>query len=154
MDYFFYELGILYFAVSIYNFLHYDYNRCFVLGLNSNTSDLTGKLEKKEEGVFKKHYPRKVVGFMFFVWTYIGCVGGFPEGKFFILNLIVSVSYFAVVCVFVFYIALRTYKAKINACDFIEQQKDIKNPIKLTKIVYFLEIILVGAILTIHYFIL
>ena len=154
MDYFFYELGILYFAVSIYNFLYYDYNRYFGLSSASNAPDLTDKLEKKErEGSFKKYYPRQVVGFMFFVWTYIGCVGGFPEEFFFKLNLIVSISYFIVVCVLVFYIAFKAFKARRNTCDFVEGKKHSKQPVKLTKIIYFLEIILIGKILIIHYFI-
>ena len=150
MDNSFYLLGLLYFAVSIYNFLSHDPNKC--LSLSYTTYDLKDKFKKKEEGVFKKYYPRQMVGLMFFVWTCIGSFGGFPEEKFFMLNFIVSISYFIVLFIVVLYMAVTTHKKSKHTHDLSKDEEICKKPFKLTEIVYFLEIILVGTILTIHYF--
>jgi hypothetical protein len=152
MDNSFYLLGVLYFAVSIYNFLSHDCNKC--LNLSSDESDLKDEFKKKEEGAFKKYYPRQMVGVLFFVWTCIGSFGGFPEEKFFMLNLIVSVSYFIVLCIVLIYMVITTSNETKDTYGLKKGDETCQKPFKLTEIVYFSEIILIGTILTIHYFIL
>lgn len=158
MDNLFYLFGILYFIVSTYNFFTYDHNRDVSVDVDTNISDLVEETEEiqqeTQEETIKKYYPRYLLGIMFFIWTYIGCFGNFPEKTFFMFNLIVLALYSLILIVMGFSLAFKTYRIVENNLDFVEKEKCEKKYIPLTKIVYFLEIIIVGSILVIHYFLL
>jgi aminopeptidase-like protein len=53
-----------------------------------------------------------------------------------------------------FSLAFKTYRTIENNLEFVEKEKCEKKYIPLTKIIYFLEMVVVGTIITIHYFIL
>lgn len=158
MDNLFYLFGILYFVVSTYNFFTYDHNRDVSVDIDTNISDLIEETEEKkqenQEETIKKYYPRYLLGFMFFIWTYIGSFGNFPEKPFFIYNLIILISYTLILIFLGFSLAYKTYRTIENNLDFPNKEKCKKKYIPLTKIIYFSEMIIVGLIITIHYFIL
>jgi hypothetical protein len=158
MDNLFYLFGILYFVVSTYNFFTYDHNRDVSVDVDTNISDLLEETEEKQQEnqaeIIKKYYPRYLLGFMFFIWTYIGSFGNFPEKMFFVYNLIVLISYTLILIAMGFSLAFKTYKTIENNLEFVEKEKCEKKYIPLTKIIYFLEMVIVGSIITIHYLIL
>lgn len=154
MDNIFYFLGILYFITSAYNFFSYDHNRDVSINTNTNISELNEESEKYKCKNPEKYYPRQLIGFLFFIWTYIGCVGGFPEKKFFILNFLVLILNALVLISMGILLAFKAFNKITNRCDFTNENKSEKTAIPLTKGVYFLEMLIVGTICTIHYFIL
>jgi hypothetical protein len=158
MDNLFYFFGILYFIVSTYNFFTYNHNRDVSVDVDTNISDLVEETEKIQQETkqksIEKYYPRHLLGFMFFIWTYIGCIGNFPEKQIFIYNMTLLVLYGLILIVMGFSLALKTYKTLETNSDFPQKEKCQKKHIPLSKIVYFLEMILVGIIVTIHYIIL
>jgi hypothetical protein len=158
MDNLFYLFGILYFVVSVYNFFAYDHKRDVSVDADTNISDLVEeteiKQEQNQEKSIKKYYPRHLLGFMFFVWTYIGCVGNFPEKEIFIYNMSLLLLYGLILIAMGFSLALKTFRTLETNSDFPKKENCQKTHIPLSKIVYFLEIILVGTILIIHYFLL
>ena len=158
MDNLFYLFGILYFVFSTYNFFTYDHNRDVSVDVDTNITDLveeTEKIQQETKGKsIKKYYPRYLLGLMFFLWTYIGSFGNFPEKIFFIYNLIVLITYTLILIVMGFSLAFKTYRTIENNLEFVEKEKCEKKYIPLTKIIYFLEMVVVGTIITIHYFIL
>jgi uncharacterized protein YacL len=157
MDNLFYLFGILYFVVSTYNFFTYDHFRDVSVDVDTNISDLVEETEEKEQEnqakTIKKYYPRYLLGLMFFIWTYIGCFGNFPEKSFFIYNLIILSIYTLILIFLGFSLAYKAYRTIENKFDFPIKEKCKKKYIPLTKIVYFSEMIIVGLIITIHYLI-
>jgi hypothetical protein len=158
MDNLFYLFGILYFVVSTYNFFTYNHNRDVSVDVDTNISDLVDETEEIQQETqaetIKKYYPRYLLGFMFFIWTYIGSFGNFPEKPFFIYNLIILVTYALILIAMGFSLAFKTYRTIENNIEFVEKEKSEKKYIPLTKIIYFLEMNVVGSILIIHYFLL
>ena len=158
MDNLFYLFGILYFVVSTYNFFTYNHNRDVSVDVDTNISDLVDETEEIQQETqaetIKKYYPRYLLGLMFFIWTYIGSFGNFPEKTFFIYNLIILISYTLILIAMGFSLAFKTYRTIENNLEFVEKEKCEKKYIPLTKIIYFLEMVVVGTIITIHYFIL
>ena len=154
----FYLFGILYFIVSFYNFFTYNHNRDVSVDVDTNISDLVEETQEKEQEnqakTIKKYYPRYLLGLMFFIWTYIGCFGNFPEKSFFIYNLIILSTYTLILIFLGFSLAYKSYRTIENNFDFPVKENKEKKYIPLTKIVYFSETIIVGLIITIHYFIL
>jgi len=158
MDNLFYLFGILYFVFSTYNFFTYDHNRDVSVDVDTNITDLveeTEKIQQETKGKsIKKYYPRHLLGLMFFIWTYIGSFGNFPEKTFFIYNLIILISYTLILIAMGFSLAFKTYRTIENNLEFVEKEKCEKKYIPLTKIIYFSEMVIVGTILIIHYIIL
>lgn len=154
MDNIFYLFGILYCVVSIYNFFTYDHKRDVGVNLNTFMYEVNEKKEETKSNFIEKYYPRNLLGFMFFIWTYIGCVGDFPQRNFFIVNMVVLILYFFIILIIVFFLTVKAYR-KIE-CNYFSKEKEKRKKIylPLTKYVYFLEMILVAYILIIHYFIL
>ncbi len=153
MDGFFYLFGILYFISSIYNFFSYDHKRDVGVDVDTNLSDLIEESEKKKENNSQKYYPRQMMAFLFLIWTYIGYFGDFPEKYLFLFNLIVLISNILILLSMGFMLAFKAHNILESHSCFPHKEKSKKIEIPLTKIVYFLEIVIVGSILIIHYFI-
>jgi hypothetical protein len=154
MDNFFYSLGILYFISSAYNFFSYNGKRDVKIKLDTDSNELASQIDENKGKNLEKYYPRQLLGIFFFVWTYIGCVGNFPEKPFFLLNLSILILN-ALVLIFIgVYLAINTYKNMTFSYDAQEERIPATNSIQLTKIVYYFEMNISGAIIIIHYFIL
>lgn len=149
MDTIFYSLGVMYFIVSFYNLYTYDHSRDVSISADSNISDIIEDAEKKDEKYIQKYYPRQTLGILFFIWTYIGCVGGFPEKPLFIFNLTVLIVNILILVTMGFLLGIKAFSSVLNFKPYSQENK--KNKIPLTKIVYFLETITVGLIIGIHY---
>lgn len=154
MNNLFYLFGILYFITSVYNFFSYDHKRDVGVDIDTNLSDLVEETEKKQESTSQKYYPRQMVGFLFFIWTCVGYLGDFPEKTLFLYNLILLALNFFILILMGFMLAVKAHNILEHNWSFPHKEKSEKIEIPLTKIVYLLEIIIVGSILVIHYFLL
>jgi hypothetical protein len=154
MNNLFYLFGILYFITSVYNFFSYDHKRDVGVDIDTNLSDLVEETEKKQERNSQMYYPRQMVAFLFFIWTCIGYLADFPEKTLFLYNLVLLALNFFILISIGFMLAVKAHNILENNWSFPHKEKSEKIEIPLTKIVYFLEIIIVGSILVIHYFLL
>jgi hypothetical protein len=156
MDNIFYLTGVLYFVFSVYNF--FAYNDKKYVSIDSDTefskiSDMYEELEKNKRKNIIKRYLIRIANVLFFVWTYIGCIGNFPEKQLFLFNLSVLILYITVLIFMGVILAVNMFK-KIDYDRYPPDEiKEKKIKILPTKIVYFLEMIIVGTIVIIHYFI-
>ena len=156
MDKIFYLIGVLYFVFSFYNF--FSYNDKKDVSVDSDTdfskiSSMYAELEKNKRENLIKRYLIRVSNVLFFVWTYIGCIGNFPEKKLFLFNLSVLVLYVTILIFMGVILAVNMFKKIDYDRHTPEEIKEKKHTIQPTKIVYFLEMIIVGTIVIIHYFI-
>ena len=163
MDNIFYLLGIFYFIVSVYNFLSYNKKTHVTISSESEFSKI-----KENENVKKpqKNFPRVFLAYFFFFWTYAGCVGDFPEKKFLAINLTIQIIYilfliFTTITVFIN--GFKAFKREQSLEEYLEEEEDdeeedeydetIRVNVPITKIVYFFEMLIIGFVLIIHYFI-
>lgn len=160
MDNIFYLLGIFYFIVSVYNFLSYNKKTQVTISSESEFSKI-----KENENVKNpiKNFPRVFLAYFFFFWTYAGCVGDYPEKKILAINLTIQIIYilfliFTVITVFVN--GFKTFKREQSLEEFLEEndfEDDydtiIRVNLPISKIVYFFEMLIIGFVLIIHYFI-
>lgn len=153
MNNLFYLFGIIYFIISVYNFFSYDHKRDVGVDIDTNLSDLVEETEKKQERNSQMYYPRQMLAFLFFIWTCIGYLADFPEKTLFLYNLILLGLNFSILILMGFMLAFKAHNILENNWSFPHKEKSEKNEIPLTKIVYFLEIGIVGTILIFHYLI-
>ena len=166
MNNIFYLIGILYFIVSVYNFLFYDKKNRAELNSESEFSKI-----KENQNVKKpeKNSPRVFLSYLFFFWTYVGCVGDFPEKFFLVINFTIQLIYIVfliLITIKVFINGFKEFKREQSLEQYLEEDetqedeqeneyyKTIKRNIPITKILYFFEILIIGNILIIHFFIL
>jgi hypothetical protein len=161
MDNIFYLLGIFYFIVSVYNFLSYNKKTQVTISSESEFSKI-----KENENVKKpqKNFPRVFLAYFFFFWTYAGCVGDFPEKKILAINLTIQIIYilfliFTTITVFIN--GFKAFKREQLLEEYLEEEDEeedeydetIRVNVPITKIVYFFEMLIIGFVLIIHYFI-